>query len=62
LNLNDPSSLLSPSVAYSASDEATVMGGVFVGVGDDELTPGGGLPSEYGLAAATAYFSVSVFF
>ena len=62
LNLNDPSSLLSPSVVYSASDEATVTGGVFVGVGDDELTPGGGLPSEYGLAATTAYFSVSVFF
>ena len=62
LNLNDPSSLLSPSVVYSASDEAIVMGGVFVGVGDDELTPSGGLPSEYGLAATTVYFSVSVFF
>lgn len=62
LNLNDPSSLLSPSVVYSASDEATVMGGVFVGVGDDELTSEGGLPSEYGLAATTVYFSVSIFF
>jgi len=54
--------LLSPSVVYFASDEATVMGGVFFGIGDDELTPGGGLPSEYGLAATTVYFSVSVFF
>ena len=41
LNLNDRSSLLSPSVVYSASDEATVMGGVFLGVGDGQLTPQG---------------------
>ncbi len=37
------------------------MGGVFVGVGD-ELASGGGLLSEYGLAATTVYFSVSVFY
>ena len=62
LNLHNPSSLLSPSVVYSASDESTVMGGVFVGVSDDELTPSGSLPSKYGLAATTVYFLVSVFF
>jgi hypothetical protein len=62
LNLNDPSTLLSPSFVYSASDEATVMGGVFLGFGDDELVPGGSLPSEYGLTATTVYLSVSVFF
>jgi hypothetical protein len=61
-NLNDHSSLLSPSFSYSASDEATVMGGVFFGLGDDELVAGGGLPSEYGVVGTTVYFSVSVFF
>jgi hypothetical protein len=61
-NLNDASVLLSPSVAYSASDSATVSGGAFFGFGDDEITDARPLPSEYGLAAVTAYASVSVYF
>ena len=61
-NLNDGSALLSPSVAYSASDETAVLGGVLVGIGDDRLTAARPLPSEYGLSGTTAYLSVSWFF
>ncbi len=62
LNANDPSSLLSPSFAYSASDNATVTGGMFFGFGDDNIAEEGSLPSEYGLVGTTIYFSMSVFF
>jgi hypothetical protein len=61
-NLNDRSALLSSSVAYSASDETAILGGVLVGIGDDELTVDRPLPSEYGLSGTTAYLSVSWFF
>ena len=61
-NLNDKSTLISPSFAYSASDEASVTGGVFFGFGDDDPTETLPLPSEYGLAGTTAFFSVSFFF
>ncbi len=61
-NLNDRSALLSPSVAYSASDETAILGGVLVGIGDDRLTAERPLPSEYGLSGTTAYLSVSWFF
>ena len=61
-NLNDGSLLLSPSVAYSASDEIAVSGGLFFGFGDDAPTPGRPLPSEYGLTGTTAYASFSIFF
>jgi hypothetical protein len=61
-NLNDRSFLLSPSFSYSASNEATVSGGLFFGFGDDEVTPERPLPSEYGAIGTTVYFSVSLFF
>jgi len=61
-NLNDTSTLVSPSVSYSASDEATISGGVFVGLGDHELDAEEGLASEYGVAGVTGYLSVSIFF
>ncbi len=61
-NLNDRSALVAPSVAYSASDEASISGGVFFGIGDDRVTGARPLPSEYGLAGTTAYVSLSWFF
>ena len=61
-NLNDRSILLSPSMSYSASEEANVTAGLFFGLGDDKITPDRQLPSEYGLAGATAYLSMSWFF
>ena len=61
-NLNDRSLLLSPSFSYSASNEATVSGGLYFGFGDDEVTPEKPLPSEYGAVGVTVYFSASVFF
>ena len=61
-NLNDRSMLLSPSMSYSASEEANVTAGLFFGLGDDNVTPDRQLPSEYGLAGATAYLSMSWFF
>lgn len=61
-NVGDGSTLLAPSFAYSASDAATVTGGLFFGVGANDFGNGISLPSEYGLAPATAYLSVSFFF
>ena len=61
-NLNDRSALLSPTVAYSLSNEASVAAGVLVGVGDDESTADRPLPSEYGLSGVTAYLSASWYF
>lgn len=61
-NLNDRSVLLSPSVSYSASEGASVAGGVLFGLGDDQVTPDRPRPSEYGVAAVTAYLSMSWFF
>lgn len=61
-NLNDRSTLVSPSVGYSLSNEASISGGVLVGLGDDRVTTERPLPSEYGLAGVTAYLSASWFF
>lgn len=61
-NVRDGSVLLSPSVSYSASDETTVTGGAFFGLGDDRRTEARPFPSEYGLAPFTLYASVSWFF
>jgi hypothetical protein len=61
-NLNDHSSLISPSFVYSAGSNASLTGGAFFGVGYDEITSTGALPSEYGLAGKTAYLSLSWFF
>ena len=61
-NLNDRSALLAPSLAYSAGDEVSITGGVYVGVGDSAATVERPLPSEFGLAGTTGYASLSWFF
>ncbi len=61
-NLNDRSSLLAPSLSYSASNEVTITGGLFKGFGD--ISPGSEEPpaSEYGGLGTTAYLSLSIYF
>jgi hypothetical protein len=61
-NVSDGSELLSPSFSYSASDEATVTGGLFVGFGKSAPVGSAAIASEYGLVPVTAYVSVSLFF
>jgi hypothetical protein len=61
-NLNDRSALISPSFAYSLSDESSISGGVFLGIGDDEVTATRLVPSEYGPAGTSAFLSLSWFF
>jgi hypothetical protein len=61
-NLNDRSALIAPSVAYSLSDESSITGGVFLGIGDDEVTATRLVPSEYGPAGTSAFVSLSWFF
>jgi hypothetical protein len=61
-NWNDGSSLVAPSVSYSASDEVSIEGGLYLGFGDDQGTPERPLASEYGVAGTTVFVSVSVFF
>ena len=61
-NLNDRSSLIAQSFAYSASNEASISGGVFFGFGDEEISLTNPMPSEYGLARMTTYLSLSWFF
>ena len=61
-NIDDGSVLISPSFSYSASNEATVSGGLFFGFGDDIVTPQTPRPSEYGAVGFTVYVSASLFF
>ena len=61
-NLNDRSALLSPSFAYSLSNEASLSGGIFFGIGADTLSLARPLPSEYGLSGTTAFLSATWFF
>jgi hypothetical protein len=61
-NLDDRSALVSPSFTYSASNEVSISGAVFFGLGNDRITPTRSFPSEYGLAGTTAFVSVSWFF
>jgi hypothetical protein len=61
-NLNDRSALVSPSLAYSLGDETSLTGGVFLGIGNDEVTARRPVPSEYGVAGTTAFVSLSRFF
>ena len=61
-NLNDRSAILGPSLAYSASDNAAIAAGVFIGTGADAATDDLPLPSEYGLAGVTGFLSFSWFF
>ena len=61
-NLNDNSTLVAPSVTYTAGDETVISGGIYFGVGDAHITASQPLPSEFGLASSTGYLSFSVFF
>lgn len=61
-NLNDRSSLLAPSLSYSASNEVTITGGVFKGFGNVSTDSEGPPASEYGSLGTTAYLSLSIFF
>jgi hypothetical protein len=60
-NLNDASALLGPGASYSAGNELSVRGGVFLGVGDG-ATPAGLPASEFGVVPTTVYMAVSWFF
>jgi len=60
-NLNDPSALLAPGASYSAGNEVSVRGGIYVGLGTG--TAEGGLPgSEFGAVPTTGYVSLTWFF
>ena len=61
-NVDDPSSLLSPSVSYSISNEVSGSGGMFFGFGDSTPTLESPIPSEYGLVPNYVYLSLTVFF
>lgn len=61
-NLNDHSSLLAPSLSYSASNEVTLTGGVFKGFGEVSPDSEGPPASEYGALGTTAYVSLSIYF
>ena len=61
-NLNDRSALLAPSFGYSASDNVSLSGGVYFGIGESTVTLDRPLPSEYGLSGTTGYASLSWFF
>ena len=61
-NMSDGSSLVSPSIAYSAGDDASISGALFLGFGDEEPTLARPLPSEFGLAGTTTHVSLSWYF
>ena len=61
-NLNDRSALLAPSVAYSAGNEVSISGGIYIGLGESDITLERPLPSEFGLAGTTGFASLSWFF
>ena len=62
MNLNDRSAIVAPGFAYSLSDEASVAGGVYVGVGESTAVPDQLVPSVYGLAGITGYLSLTWYF
>jgi len=61
-NLDDPSTLLSPGVSYSISNEMSASSGLFFGFGDDTPSIESPLASEYGLVPTFVYVSATVFF
>ena len=61
-NLNDRSALLSPTLAYSAGNEVSITGGIYIGLGESAITVERPLPSEFGLSGTTGYASLSWFF
>ena len=61
-NLNDRSALLSPTLAYSAGNEVSIAGGIYIGLGESAVTVERPLPSEFGLSGTTGHASLSWFF
>jgi hypothetical protein len=61
-NLNDPSVLVSPAASYSLASDASLSGGIFMGLGDSTGTQEVPIPSEYGIVPVFVYLSVSLFF
>ena len=67
-NLNDRSTLVMPNFSYSVSNEASLRGGLFVGVGDSMLVPARSMPGQvvpssvYGLVGTTGYLSLTWYF
>ena len=62
VNLNDGSVIVAPGFSYSASNNATFAGGVYVGRGATDAPEGQLLASEYGLVGVTGYLSLTWFF
>lgn len=62
VNLNDASVIVAPGFSYSASNNATFAGGVYVGRGATDAPEGQLLASEYGLVGVTGYLSLTWFF
>ena len=60
-NLNDRSVIIAPGFSYSASDNTSFAGGVYIGRGATDA-PEGELASEYGLVGVTGYLSLTWFF
>ena len=61
-SLNDGSTLLAPTVSYSAGSNASVSASLYFGLGPDQITPTRPLPSEYGLVSPVGIMMVSWFF
>ena len=61
-NLNDRSVIIAPGFSYSASDNTTFAGGVYVGRGATDAPEDQLLASEYGLVGVTGYLSLTWFF
>ncbi len=61
-NLNDPSALIFPGASYSVSNEVTLQGGVYLGLGDGTPETQFDIPSEYGIVPTTVYVSLTAFF
>ncbi len=61
-NLNDPSVLIFPGASYSVSNEVTLQGGLYLGLGDGTVQDPLDIPSEYGIVPTTVYLSLTAFF
>ena len=62
VNLNDRSVIVAPGFAYSASDNTSLAGGVYLGQGDRDAPEGQLLASEYGPVGVAGYLSWTWFF
>ncbi len=61
-NLNDLSALVVPGASYSVSNEVTLQGGLYLGIGDGTPESLLDIPSEYGIVPATVYLALTAFF